>query len=111
MKEIKEGIRKSIRFDSNPLDVALIGCSEESRRLFKDKDREFKAELVGIIENESHFGCQLVVIQNKEQAEAELNEEAEIVLKLGAMLPHPAIVRWKKCLKDNIYNVGIELLE
>ncbi|MDH5719561.1 MAG: hypothetical protein OEZ13_02975 [Spirochaetia bacterium] len=111
MKDTEEGIRKSIRYESNPLDVALIAASEESVKLFKEKSREFKAEIVGIIENESHFGCNLVVILTKEKAEEQLNENSEVILKLGSMLPHPAVVRWKKLLKDNIYNLGIQMLE
>lgn len=93
----KKVSKRSIRFVSDPMTLGYIDY---------DASGSFQPHSVGIILNESYMGCALIM-----QTDNKLTENQKIKIKLGNLDPIKAQIIWFKILEENIYKIGIKLLE
>lgn len=103
--------RKRIRFEPEPMDIAIIAVSDEAQERYKNRGYAFRGDIPGLIENESHNGCSLLVILHGDDRQNLLNMESNCIVKLGKLNPLAGVVKWKKEIEEGIYRIGIELLE
>lgn len=90
--------RKSIRFDPEPLDSALIAVSNLTGT--------FTPEHSALIYDESpDEGCSLVVL---DQSAFRVGEVC--VVQVGRAAPVDARIVWKKELKPRLVHIGLEFL-
>lgn len=88
---------RSIRFQPDPLDHALIDFHDETG---------FAATAVALILNESYTGCALLI-----KTLEPLNKDQIIKVKVGRLAPMRAKVIWLKGVDDNVIKAGVQFLE
>lgn len=88
---------RSIRFQPDPLDHALIDFHDETG---------FAATAVALILNESFTGCALLI-----KTLESLNKDQIIKVKVGRLTPMRAKVIWVKSVDDNVVKAGIQFLD
>ncbi len=89
--------RRSIRFNPDPLDSALVQFSAVSG---------FKPDSVALILNESFTGSGLLMVTEKR-----LIQDQEIKVKVGRLPEMLARVVWVKSLEEGVVKIGIEFTE
>lgn len=89
--------RYPIRFKPDPLTVAFIDFS---------KAKNFTPTNVGVVINESYSGCSLVMVHDQP-----INKGDKVRIKVGQLPEMKASIAWAKLLEENIYKLGIQLLE
>lgn len=89
--------RKSVRFQPDPLSSALMDLKNS---------KEFNPTIIGIILNESFKGCSIVVASDED-----LKKDQKVKIKIGALDPLKGQIVWIKHLEENIYKIGVRLLE
>lgn len=89
--------RKSIRFQPDPMTIAWMDFSNS---------KDFEPTLVGLVLNEAYKGCALIVASDEP-----LKKEQKLKIKVGRLSPLKAQIAWIKNLEENIFKLGIKLLE
>lgn len=87
--------RKNIRFPPDAGDVAYL-----DRSVASDK---FTPDIAGLILNESHRGCALIVVAS----EAELAPSTEVRVRVGRQAVLAATVAWIDAIDPGVYKVGL----
>ncbi|MBK7960283.1 MAG: hypothetical protein IPK04_03090 [Bdellovibrionales bacterium] len=89
--------RKSTRFQPDPMTIAQLDFAT---------GKDFRPTLIGLVINESYTGCAIVLV-----ADEAPKKDLKLKIKVGALSPLKAQIAWIKNLEENIYKVGIRLLE
>ncbi|MBL7670490.1 MAG: hypothetical protein JNM39_08385 [Bdellovibrionaceae bacterium] len=89
--------RKSTRFQPDPMTIAQLDFAT---------GKEFRPTLIGLVINESYTGCAIVLVTDEAP-----KKDLKLKIKVGALSPLKAQIAWIKNLEENIYKVGIRLLE
>lgn len=88
---------RSIRFQPDPLDHALIDFSN---------DEGFVPSAVALIINESFTGCSLLI-----KTPLTLSPGNLIKVKVGRLDPLRAKIVWGKVMEEGVFKVGVQFLE
>lgn len=89
--------RAPIRYKPDPMTIAHIDF---------ENAKEFKPSCVGIVINESYSGCSVVI-----STDIEIKRGDKVKIKIGELSAMKANVAWVKELEENIYKLGIQLLD
>ncbi len=89
--------RSPIRFKPDPLTVAYVDFS---------KTKNFTPTNTAVVINESYSGCSLVMVYDQP-----INKGDKIKIKVGQLPEMKASIAWVKVLEENIYKLGVQLLE
>ncbi len=104
MSEHQAEKRRHLRFPPPEWEIALIQCTDAP--LSED---EFEPQIAGLVMEESHVGCGLVVIQRLlEDRLAEGDRCMVKVARLGIVL---AQVRWIRPIDDGVARLGLHYLD
>ncbi|CAM2007970.1 PilZ domain-containing protein [Acanthopleuribacter pedis] len=74
------------------------------------EDENFEPEYIGMVVEQSHQGCGLVLVRYSEDYE-KIDKGQEVVVKVGRLHPMKAKVRWRKNLDEDLFKLGLEFLE
>lgn len=94
---MKKQDRKATRFQPDPMTLALVDLKPT---------REFKPTLTGIVLNESYTGCAILVA-----SDLPFKKASKLRIKVGQLEPLKGQIAWIKHLEENIYKIGVRLLE
>lgn len=98
MKKIENPkTNRQTRFQPDPTTGALID--------FK-LAKSFEPTVLGIVVNESLNGCSLILATDEI-----VSRGTRIKLKIGELAPLQAQIVWSKNLEENIYKIGVKILE
>lgn len=98
MKRIENTkIQRQTRFQPDPTTGALID--------FK-LTKVFNPTVLGIVVNESLSGCSLILATDEI-----VSRGTKIKLKIGELAPLQAQIVWSKNLEENIYKIGVKIIE
>lgn len=89
--------RKSTRFQPDPMTIAQLDFAT---------GKDFRPTLIGLVINESYTGCAIILVMDEVP-----KKDLKLKIKVGALSPLKAQIAWIKNLEENIYKVGIRLLE
>lgn len=95
---VSDKYRSSIRFHPDPTDYALLD--------FKPKALRFSPSTSALILNESYSGCAILMT-----SEVVIPTKTKVKIKVGKLDPILGEIIWVKNLEENIFKVGIKLLE
>lgn len=115
MSEIhKKERRRHLRFQPTTEDYADLDAKAREAVAFIDEREEsakenFSPGIVGLIIEQSHSGCSLVI--SKLKPESRLSVDQKIRIKVGPLPILAAQVRWQRELDDNVLRLGIQYLE
>lgn len=85
------------RFKPDPLTVAYVDFS---------KAKNFSPTNVAVVINESYSGCAIVMVSNNP-----INTGDKIKIKVGQLGEMKASIVWVKLLEENIFKIGVQMLE
>jgi len=68
---------------------------------------EFRPTLLGLLADESHAGCSLIMTRSRDGNKA-IQPGARCFVKAGALHPMEAVVRWRLDLDDHVFKAGFE---
>ncbi len=89
--------RKSTRFQPDPMTIAQLDFA---------MGKDFRPTLIGLVINESYTGCAMIFVTDEPP-----KKDLKMRIKVGALSPLKGQVAWVKNLEENIYKVGVRLLE
>jgi len=89
--------RKSIRFKSVPMSIAMVDLKVT---------KVFKPTITSLVINESYTGCALLMACDEIMVLDQV-----VMVKVSELEPMKARVVWCKTLEENIRKVGVEFLE
>lgn len=89
---------RSIRFQPDPLDHALID--------FNFEGKDFSPSAVALIRNESYTGCSLVINTN-----LKVTPGQKIKVSVGRIGVLPCKIVWGKELEPSLLQIGVQFLE
>ncbi len=90
--------RSFTRFKPDPLDVALID--------FKPKAVKFEPQKVALLLNESFSGCALLM-----NTHDPIEKGKKVRIQVGRLSPMLGEIVWVKHLEEDLFKVGVKLLE
>ncbi len=105
--------RRHLRFSPEPevLDDLLKRGQEALGHVDPGSgENGFKPTLLGLLIDESHAGCCLVIAKTAKDNE-KLQPGRTCVLKAGPLHPMKAQVRWRTDLDDQVFKIGFHFLE
>lgn len=107
---VDDGMRKHIRFYSEPKEIALIDVNPDRYKNFNAADPNMVTEYIALIENESHTGASLVFVI-KESDPDFIKIGTKWIAKIGMLAPMRVEVKWNQRIDDVIVKVGIAILD
>lgn len=106
-----DDLRHRIRFLPETTEIAIISYEKADLENYKSKDHHISSNHICLIENESHTGCSLVVLKREADTGNFFEPDSVCVAVIGKLAPMQAQVKWRTQVDDNIYKIGIELLD
>ncbi len=104
MSEHRTEQRKHLRFPPPEWEIALIQCSDAP--LSED---EFEPEIAGLVMEESHAGCGLVVLERL--LEGKLDGGDHCLVKVARLGIVRAEVRWIRPVDQGVVRLGLHYLD
>ena len=106
-----DDLRHRVRFLPDSTEIAIISFATPDLENHKNKQHNKTGQHVGLIENQSHTGCSIIVLKRETDTGNFFEPESECIAIIGKLAPMRAAIRWRKQINDAIYHVGIELLD
>ncbi|TVQ36051.1 MAG: hypothetical protein EA370_08820 [Wenzhouxiangella sp.] len=96
--------RRHLRFPPPEWEIALIQCSDAPV-----SEDEFEPDIAGLVMEESHVGCGLVVIERLLEDRLASGDRCMVkVARLGIVL---AQVRWIRPMEGGVARLGLHYLD
>ena len=106
--------RRYLRFNPNAAEIqdlqqkSMVALAHVDLYL---ESEDFHPTILGLLVDQSHAGCSVVLIQSKNEKYERLEEGAEVSIKAGALHPMRAVVRWRKELDEDLLRIGFQFME